>query len=44
MATTDDIGDVVGDYEYDVYGQVTGGSGATPNEFDFAGQQIGVPR
>lgn len=39
MAITDDIGDVIRDYEYDVYGRVAGGSGSTPNEFDFAGQQ-----
>jgi len=37
MAITDDIGDVVRVYAYDVYGQVTGGSGATPNDSHFAG-------
>jgi RHS repeat-associated protein len=26
-------------YQYDVYGEVTGGSGGLANEFDFAGQQ-----
>ena len=26
-------------YQYDVYGEVTGGSGSLANEFDFAGQQ-----
>lgn len=43
MAITDDIGDMVRDYTYDVYGEVTGGSGATPNEFDFASQQTRLP-
>ena len=40
MKTTDSTGAVVNTYEYDVYGNVTSSSGAQPNEFEFAGEQI----
>jgi len=39
MAVVDSAGAVQKSYQYDVYGEVTGGSGSLPNEFDFAGQQ-----
>ncbi len=38
-AMVDGSGSVVKSYQYDVYGEVTGGSGSQGNEFDFAGQQ-----
>jgi RHS repeat-associated protein len=40
MAITDDVGTVVRDYTYDVYGEVTGGSGTVDSEFQFAGEQV----
>ncbi len=40
MAITDDVGTVVRDYTYDVFGEVTGGSGTVDSEFQFAGQQV----
>jgi YD repeat-containing protein len=39
MAVVDSSGTVQKSYQYDVYGEVTGGSGSLANEFDFAGQQ-----
>jgi len=39
MAVVDASGAVQKAYQYDVYGEVTGGSGSLTNEFDFAGQQ-----
>jgi len=39
MAVVDSTGVVQKSYQYDVYGEVTGGSGTLANEFDFAGQQ-----
>ncbi len=39
MAIVDASGNSQKSYEYDVYGEVTGGSGSLANEFDFAGQQ-----
>ena len=39
MAVVDGSGVVQTSYQYDVYGEVTGGSGSLSNEFDFAGQQ-----
>ncbi len=39
MALVDSSGTVQKSYQYDVYGEVTGGSGSLANEFDFAGQQ-----
>ncbi len=39
MAVVDASGNSQKSYEYDVYGEVTGGSGSLANEFDFAGQQ-----
>jgi|GEM_PF-4267325 len=39
MAVVDTTGVVQKSYQYDVYGEVTGGSGSLANEFDFAGQQ-----
>ncbi|MGE0598406.1 MAG: RHS repeat domain-containing protein [Dehalococcoidia bacterium] len=39
MAVVDASGNSQKSYEYDVYGEVTGGSGSLGNEFDFAGQQ-----
>jgi len=39
MAVVDASGAVQKSYQYDVYGEVTGGSGSLANEFDFAGQQ-----
>ena len=39
MAIVDSSGNSQKSYQYDVYGEVTGGSGSLPNEFDFAGQQ-----
>ncbi|MCL4243292.1 MAG: RHS repeat-associated core domain-containing protein [Dehalococcoidia bacterium] len=39
MAIVDSSGNSQKTYEYDVYGDVTGGSGGLSNEFDFAGQQ-----
>ena len=39
MAVVDASGTVQTSYQYDVYGEVTGGSGSLANEFDFAGQQ-----
>ncbi len=41
MKTTDDDGDVVNAYEYDVYGNITTSSGGQANEFEFAGEQTG---
>ncbi|MEP0766095.1 MAG: RHS repeat-associated core domain-containing protein [Fimbriimonadia bacterium] len=38
-AMVDGSGNVVKSYQYDVYGEVTGGSGSQGNEFDFAGRQ-----
>ena len=38
MAIVDSSGNSQTSYQYDVYGEVTGGSGSLPNEFDFAGQ------
>ncbi len=40
MAITDDQGAVVRDYQYDVFGEVTGGSGSAETEFQFAGEQV----
>lgn len=34
MAITDDLGTVVRDYQYDVFGEVTGGSGTVDSEFE----------
>jgi len=39
MAVVDSTGVVQKSYQYDVYGEVTGGSGTLANEFGFAGQQ-----
>lgn len=39
MAVVDASGAAQKSYQYDVYGEVTGGSGSLSNEFDFAGQQ-----
>ncbi len=39
MAVVDASGNSQKSYEYDVYGEVTGGAGSLSNEFDFAGQQ-----
>ena len=39
MAMVDSTGVIQKSYQYDVYGEVTGGSGSQANEFDFAGQQ-----
>ena len=39
MAVVNSSGAVQKSYQYDVYGEVTGGSGSLANEFDFAGQQ-----
>ena len=39
MAIVDSSGNSQTSYQYDVYGEVTGGSGSLANEFDFAGQQ-----
>jgi RHS repeat-associated protein len=39
MAVVDSSGNSQKSYQYDVYGEVTGGSGSLSNEFDFAGQQ-----
>ncbi|MGE0600431.1 MAG: RHS repeat domain-containing protein [Dehalococcoidia bacterium] len=39
MAIVDASGNSQKSYEYDVYGEVAGGSGSLGNEFDFAGQQ-----
>jgi RHS repeat-associated protein len=39
MAIVDASGNSQKSYQYDVYGEVTGGSGSLTNEFDFAGQQ-----
>jgi RHS repeat-associated protein len=39
MAVVDSSGNSQKSYTYDVYGEVTGGSGSLANEFDFAGQQ-----
>ncbi len=39
MAVVDASGAVQKSYQYDVYGEVTGGSGSLANEFGFAGQQ-----
>ncbi|MGE0601238.1 MAG: RHS repeat-associated core domain-containing protein [Dehalococcoidia bacterium] len=38
-AVVDASGNSQKSYEFDVYGEVTGGSGSLGNEFDFAGQQ-----
>ena len=39
MAIVDASGNSSRSYQYDVYGEVTGGSGSLASEFDFAGQQ-----
>jgi RHS repeat-associated protein len=39
MALTDEDGDVVNDYDYDVFGALRGSSGTQENEFTFAGEQ-----
>ena len=39
MAVVNSSGAVQKSYQYDVYGEVTGGSGSQGNEFDFAGRQ-----
>ena len=39
LAVVDSSGASQKSYQYDVYGEVTGGSGALSQEFDFAGQQ-----
>ena len=39
LAIVDSSGNSQNSYQYDVYGEVTGGSGGLSNEFDFAGQQ-----
>jgi RHS repeat-associated protein len=40
MALTDEDGDVVNTYDYDVFGTVRGISGFQPNAFTFAGEQL----
>jgi RHS repeat-associated protein len=40
MALTDEDGDVVNDYEYDVFGALRDSSGSHPNDFTFAGEQV----
>jgi RHS repeat-associated protein len=40
MALTDKDGDVVNTYDYDVFGAVRGMTGAQPNDFTFAGEQV----
>ncbi len=40
MALTDSAGDVVNDYEYDVFGAVSASSGSLANFFEFAGEQV----
>jgi RHS repeat-associated protein len=39
MAIVDSSGNSQKSYQYDVYGEVTGGSGSLSSGFDFAGQQ-----
>jgi len=40
MALTDEAGDVVNDYDYDVFGALRDSSGSQDNDFTFAGEQI----
>jgi len=40
MALTDDDGDVVNDYDYDVFGGLRDSSGSQDNDFTFAGEQV----
>ncbi len=40
MALTESTGDVVNDYEYDVFGAVSASSGSLANFFEFAGEQV----
>jgi RHS repeat-associated protein len=40
MALTDESGDVVNTYDYDVFGGVRGMTGSQPNDFTFAGEQV----
>jgi len=40
IALTDEAGDVVNDYDYDVFGEVCATSGAQQNEFQFTGEQV----
>jgi hypothetical protein len=40
MALTDEEGDVVNDYDYDVFGAVRDSSGTQENDFTFAGEQL----
>jgi RHS repeat-associated protein len=40
MALTDEDGDVVNDYDYDVFGALRDSSGSQPNDFTFAGEQV----
>jgi hypothetical protein len=39
MALTDEDGDVVNDYDYDVFGALRGSSGSQANDFTFAGDR-----
>jgi len=40
MALTDEDGDVVNDYDYDVFGALRDSSGSQDNDFTFAGEQV----
>jgi RHS repeat-associated protein len=40
MALTDEDGDVVNTYDYDVFGGVRGMTGSQPNDYTFAGEQV----
>jgi RHS repeat-associated protein len=40
MALTDEAGDVVNDYDYDVFGALRDSSGSQDNDFTFAGEQV----
>jgi RHS repeat-associated protein len=40
MALTDEAGDVVNDYDYDVFGGLRDSSGSQANDFTFAGEQV----
>jgi RHS repeat-associated protein len=40
MALTDEDGDVVNDYDYDVFGALRDSSGSQANDFTFAGEQV----
>lgn len=37
---TDDYGDVVDGYTYDVFGAIRSQAGSSPNEFTFTGEQV----